>query len=61
METKRIKGLYFGVEVFNVDGVTGGFLLSGLTAWYVAAVAAYEVRNGEDNYIFYGRLRKCLR
>ena len=43
MEAKRIKGLYFGGEVFNVDGVTGGFNFQACwTTGYVAAVAAYE-------------------
>ena len=50
MEAKRIKGLYFGGEVFNVDGVTGGFNFQACwTTGYVAAVAAEEGTNGKDD------------
>jgi predicted flavoprotein YhiN len=37
MESKISKGLYFGGEVIDVDGITGGFnLQSAWTAGYIA-------------------------
>ena len=48
MEAKCRKGLYFGGEVLNVDGVTGGFNFQACwTTGYVAGVAAAEGRTPE--------------
>lgn len=45
MESKQHKGLYFGGEVLNVDGVTGGFNFQ--AAWSTAYIAATSITNAQ--------------
>jgi predicted flavoprotein YhiN len=38
MESKLVKGLYFGGEIMDVDGITGGFNFQhAWTSGYIAA------------------------
>ncbi|HBH24487.1 MAG TPA: aminoacetone oxidase family FAD-binding enzyme [Cytophagales bacterium] len=42
MECQKIPGLYFGGEVINIDGITGGFNFQ--SAWATAYLAAKSVK-----------------
>ena len=41
MESKRVPGLYFGGEVLNIDGITGGFNFQ--AAWTTARLAGEAI------------------
>ncbi len=45
MESRRCKGLYFGGEILDIDGVTGGFNLQSAwtTGWIAGKVMGQEV------------------